>query len=178
MLHCFRKKLLIEFERKRCSIEIAVRVHTSCASIQPLCANLCLAYSRWMGPSELRSRAPCRRVMAAAASLAVTKSTKATGPEPPPPVKSRNREKPAQLSWLHISRLVFPLASRVYCQVSTFIRSIYKYYLNFGYFASLGLTSAISEAIKILCKLVLKLQNNFYYPLGKLKTSFFFVLDS
>lgn len=77
-----------------------VRVHTSCARIQPLCAILCLAYSRWMAPSELRSRAPCRRARAAAASDALAKSTKATGPElapPLPPFSSRSRENPGQL---------------------------------------------------------------------------------
>lgn len=78
---------------------IIVRVHTSCARIQPLCAILCRAYSRCMAPSELRSSAPCRRAMAAAASVGLAKSTKATGPElPAPAVSSRSRENPAQLS--------------------------------------------------------------------------------
>lgn len=77
-------------------------MHTSCASIQPLCASLWRAYSRWMGPSELSSSAPCRRATAAAASLAEWKSTKATGPDAPlPPVSSRSRENPPQLRPAH-----------------------------------------------------------------------------
>lgn len=75
-------------------------MHTSCARIQPLCAILCLAYSRWMAPSELRSSAPWRRAMAVAASDGLAKSTKATGPvlpPPLPPLSNRSRENPGQL---------------------------------------------------------------------------------
>lgn len=108
---------------------IKVRVHTSCARIHPLCATLpCLAYSRWMAPSELRSKAPCRRARAAAASLAELNSTKATGPvlPPLPPLSRRSRANPGQLrDILNCAGTRTPV-SFVFIHIIRFLRLIFK----------------------------------------------------